>query len=595
MLFWTSKSVRETSFLLLLLSWSPARSIASFADWYAAHNPLDIDISPAPPPELGPPLSKGASRDKALLPFQIAGIVGAYILSVFVVGLGILIIAKTTRKQFFRLTKRARDIELAEAQLYQAYGGYTGDGQIVLDHRSSQLQRYSSVKDIPNFSHPSPNRQSFKSEDCIIDPSLANIHTTGYSLGGQSVTSLSPREDNIVWRADREKMDRNLEDIYAHVMAQEEAKEQGLDVKSLPKVAPGGTPISPMSSPRWSGQAKPEEPLLPPAKGKKKPQQLNLDEKAQKNVKSPSKTATFMHALKSPFSALKTPKTATPHSATAPEIEPVSPRHYITGPLLPTNPSSHNRMISNPSIAEQLSSTNTSPDESYPPNNFPSSPTSVQSLRVSLRDRDNATPRQGNPSSQPTDIPSARNNFHQRLTPPMSPTTIMASKPTSAVLPGVQTLHSIPTPISSPSVSHYTKPPSAHTNPHAHTNNSASNPTGALPFRAYDTTLSSTTSPTTTTTFATPATKTTVLERTEALSPSGPKTGGLPRTPWTAGAVPYSPYMPNTPMMPITPRLVTREERKMARKRDRKEGLRSPVGPVVELVRGEGEVWDSGY
>jgi len=571
MLFWTLTAIREKSLLLFLLSWTPVISIASFADWYAAHNPLDIDISPAPPPDLGPPLSKGASRNKDLLPAQISAIVGAYLFCVCLVGLGILVIAKTTRKRFFDLTAISKDIELAEAQLNRVYGGYTGDGQIILDHRSSGLQRYNSVKDIPNYSYPSPTRQSFKSELCLITPDYKKSHATGYSLGGQSVTSDSPVDYNPVLQADRDEMDRNLEDIYAHVMAQEEAKEQGLDVRTLPKVAPGESPLSPLSSNRWSG-ARPEEPLLAPTREKKKPQKLQLDEDKQKNVKAGSKTATLMHALKSPFAALKTPKTAVPKNAHAPEAEPVSPRHYITGPLLPASPSNHNRLISNPSIAEHLSSTNTSPDDYQPPNTFPPSQTSMQSLRASLREHEISSPRQSGISKQPSDA-SAR-NLQSRLTPPMSPTTTMASNQYSAVLPGVQTINSIPTPSTSP------RPVPTNNN---NTFHSATNPSGALPFRAYDTAL--TTSPYSGNIATT--TKTTVLERNEALSP-GPKTGGGLRTPWTAGATPYSPYMPMTPVMPITPRLVTKEERKLMRKM-------SPRTPVREMVGSEGEVWDSGY
>ena len=89
--------------------------------------------------------------------------------------------------------------------------------------------------------------------------------------------------------------------------------------------------------------------------------------------------------------------------------------------------------------------------------------------------------------------------------------------------------------------------------------------------------------------------KTTVLER--KAEENGPKTGGLrtggiPKTPFSGGAVPYSPYQPFTPMMPITPRLVTREERKAREKMERKMGLRSPQ-MEKELV--SSDLWDSGY
>ena len=77
-----------------------------------------------------------------------------------------------------------------------------------------------------------------------------------------------------------------------------------------------------------------------------------------------------------------------------------------------------------------------------------------------------------------------------------------------------------------------------------------------------------------------------MLERTSQPS-SGMHTGGL-KTPWSAGAVPYSPYQPFTPMMPITPTLVTKEQRKKMKKME-------PRTPVLEMVRSEDELWDSGY
>ena len=83
------------------------------------------------------------------------------------------------------------------------------------------------------------------------------------------------------------------------------------------------------------------------------------------------------------------------------------------------------------------------------------------------------------------------------------------------------------------------------------------------------------------------STKTTVLERTNPLSP-GLTTGGGPRTPWSAGAVPYSPYQPFTPMMPITPRLVTKADRKAMKKA-------MPKTPVLEMIKSEDDLWDSGY
>ena len=41
-------------------------------------------------------------------------------------------------------------------------------------------------------------------------------------------------------------------------------------------------------------------------------------------------------------------------------------------------------------------------------------------------------------------------------------------------------------------------------------------------------------------------------------------------------------------MVPVTPRLVTKEERKVMKKKMAKT-------PVLEMIKGEDELWDSGY
>ncbi|KAF1991967.1 hypothetical protein K402DRAFT_388524 [Aulographum hederae CBS 113979] len=84
--------------------------------------------------------------------------------------------------------------------------------------------------------------------------------------------------------------------------------------------------------------------------------------------------------------------------------------------------------------------------------------------------------------------------------------------------------------------------------------------------------------------------KTTYLERRPQNSANrGPNTAGLtPRT--GVPMTPYSPYMPFTPITPVTPHLVTKKEMK-----DRKKGFGKRGVADTELVRNEGELWDSGY
>ena len=56
------------------------------------------------------------------------------------------------------------------------------------------------------------------------------------------------------------------------------------------------------------------------------------------------------------------------------------------------------------------------------------------------------------------------------------------------------------------------------------------------------------------------------------------------RTPATGVPMtPYSPYMPYTPITPVTPHLVTRKERKLREKEQKKMGLRTPLAEGDEV------------
>jgi hypothetical protein len=106
---------------------------------------------------------------------------------------------------------------------------------------------------------------------------------------------------------------------------------------------------------------------------------------------------------------------------------------------------------------------------------------------------------------------------------------------------------------------------------------------GVLPLRSYASS-SSAAAATSDNPLASPAVKTTFLERKPAHG-RGPMTA---RTPMTGvPQTPYTPYMPFTPLTPITPRLVTRKERKEAKKNQGKTLL-----DESDLVKEVDETWD---
>ncbi|KAM3074978.1 hypothetical protein ACMFMG_007559 [Clarireedia jacksonii] len=512
-------------------------------------NPLGIDWSPAPPPDKGPALSAHASRNKDLLPAQIGGIVGAYLFSLCVVGTLLLILGRRLRRQA-ELEAKSLEVELVSSTFQGVYAGSTGPTPVSPSH-------------LRNYSWPSPDRKqanyefppSVNSDPAAFvfpprhdneaaAPYVYPTHNSIYSH--QSNLSI----DTKVVEADREMLARNLEDIYAHVMEQEEAKAAGVDVRSMP---PPKIPNSP--PPASAPQSK---------NGKHKPADININDDSKSN-KSHSRASSILSSFTSPkspksplrkgirglriSSPIATPNTgAFSHS----DEEPLTPRSYVhrAPPPIPKNqvPYAQSQPYEGESptrsIAETLSTvTPTSPQL---PNQPESSKTplpalNTRNLNLSLRsEKNSASPR------------SAATTATQSQLPPNKPT---------------------PTPISIQSASPISQASTLHP--------TASNPTTrTLPFRQqfHSPALASP---------SFPATKTTILER-SANRNYGPQTAGL-RTPFSGGAVPYSPYQPFTPMVPITPRLVTKEDRKRMKK------MQGPKTPVVELVQDAEDVWDSGY
>src|ERR1700728_5101657 len=60
---------------------------------------ISIWESPAPPPDKGPPLSAHALRDKSKLPYEIAGILGAYVVWVAASALLIIFVGRRLRRK----------------------------------------------------------------------------------------------------------------------------------------------------------------------------------------------------------------------------------------------------------------------------------------------------------------------------------------------------------------------------------------------------------------------------------------------------------------------------------------------------------------
>lgn len=523
----TSSRVRN---LMYILGWGATTSANLLTD-IPKSNPLNIDWDPAPSPEDGPPLSAGALRDKKLLPAEIGGILAAYVLAVIVVGIALLLIGRKLRMSVQRAAK-ALDIEMVDPKVPR---------NIDTNLRSPGAHP-TSPGSPRNFSWPSPDRDA---KNPYVFPSNGLSPTTP--------PGTDPYVDTRVVEADQEMMQRDLEDLYAHVMEQEDLKQAGVVVKEMP-------PPPMLQQQRPPGPVPAEAPQRQGSPSKKsdkgrRPSTLTIEE-SSKPKSTRSRASSIISSLKSPkgkgirgmriSSPIPTPVSGT-FSGNASDEEPLTPRYYapMPPPPVPTDqaPFTHHRHTSGGdsptrSIASQLSPYGQGPRHR---------PTLSQASMTSSQNRQsNGDPNSAVSATSQTPFFAVS---HSKLPP----------------------LPSSPAPFSSQN------PYAQAQAQHAH-QNSAQSSTRALPFRSFESPLASPS-------IMSSSTKTTVLERTERQG--GPATAGL-RTPWSAGAVPYSPYQPFTPMIPITPRLVTKEERKARKKMEGRT-------PVLEMVSDREDLWDVGY
>jgi hypothetical protein len=515
-----AETVLSVQSLLAILSWidiTSASASSSEVDVKRGNNPLGIDWDPAPPPADGPPLSAGASRDKALLPAQISGIIGAYLFALVIVAVGIFIARRRVRQRI-DLAFKSRDIELLEQDLVSHNNVFGFDPSPV-----------SPLAVRTNFSWPVQE----KGPNPYVYPPVSP-HSTTSPYSPTTPPSLGdPNVDSRIVQRDQRIMERGLEDIYAHVMEQEEAKANGVSVENLPPLPQlrSSPPLN--SEPRMSSPPKKIE--------KQRPANIMVSDegKPSKTSRASSIISSIISPRKSSFkkemqisSPLQSPREPYGQRSTADEREPLSPRYYAPPPPPPV-----------------------------PKDQAPFHPAPRQNSQSSAVSQTRTIAEQLEPYG-----PGAQSVFVNKTSSPES----FASQKTGPSLPA------------SPRPLQTSFPASVH----SATPSSATSSMRQLPLRQFEPAL---TSPSYSS--FQQSTKTTTFER-KAPDPSrGPLTGG-PRTggaPWSPGAVPYSPYQPFSPMVPITPRLVTKEDRKVMKKQEKKLGnLGSPT-----LV--EDDLWDSGY
>lgn len=159
---------------------------------------IDIDLSPAPAPEDGPPFSANAIRDPRLLPYQITGIAGSYACTILLIGILLMTVGRPSRLRAQELARSDNSTEMVRPL------GVTFDPSPI----SPQSQRswYSGRR----LRGKKSAAESIKSLGSVISP------------GAESITSF----DVGIMEADRLKRADEMERLYAAVMAQDQRRGQ---------------------------------------------------------------------------------------------------------------------------------------------------------------------------------------------------------------------------------------------------------------------------------------------------------------------------------------------------------------------------------
>lgn len=558
---------------------------------------VDIDESPAPSPADGPPFSAHATRNRALLPYQIVGLVGSYVATIFILGTLLLTIGRKLRRQ-------AREMATRPTEMVKPMGR-NFDPSPISPLSSSGRSWYS------------PRRGKSKKS------ATASIRSGVSETISPAMDSVVSFDQNVI-EADRVRRQEEMERLYAAVMAQDEGKLQNTAVTTaeVPIIAVPTAPSQqrrapprlvtdapalrhlqvepPQWSPRSPGTPKspvraiypPDSPMPPMPQSPGSPlraeypttpltpqffeqpaQQRNGELRQARENRTASFGSNRSFASTSTTTGGKKIRKSLRHLKISAPMQhggddnsdgartPLSPRFY-TDPGIPPEPPTARTL-----------------DSQYAPTTPGAA--STRSWRYGTEpDQEGGQMDRIRDPPQPHPNRLSEYNYHNA---PQVLTNVASTRPDPTQSPTTQRSRQLPPAI-------FTAPPPPP--PPATREFPPSAPIGTtnrpLPLRqlALQNTQQQSAawplSPTRWNPLSAGPVKTTFLEpRHDHL--------GAPRT---GAATPYSPYMPFTPLTPVTPHLTTRAER---RQRER-EGRRGH-GVVTEedAVADEGELWGSGY
>ncbi|KAH0537235.1 hypothetical protein FGG08_005937 [Glutinoglossum americanum] len=467
-----------------------------------ASNPLGIDFDPAPPPEKGPPLSRNALRNKKYLPAEIGGIVGAYFLTLAVLGLLWLLVGRPSRHRAAILT--------------------FGDLEMV-----SNLPKSPKENKFWDFKKPwhssgvtSPVKESkpwdFRKPWSNPTSPMKENHSPVSPGSGSEGTF-----DSQVIEEDKKRRAEDMERLYAAVMAHDETRSK-TSLNEHDRKSPIPSPGLPSPSPTSPGLASPG--LASP--GLASPGLASPMSPGLASPMSPGLASPMSPGLASPMS----PGLMSPGLTSAGLSSPGFPSPGLSSPGLssPGLPSPGPPSPNLPRVSSPLASPRGAPTPRSP--SITSKHSRAGSVNSSGSKRRGV---RGLPISNPIHIPS----YSQFMGGPASTRSNLSGRTGSINSPMSAGRQSDEEPLT----------PHNHEDPAGQNRiDEESQSYPSLPLREH---------------VSSDRTKITVLERARARAPKTPRTG-VPMTPMT----PYSPYMPFTPITPVSPRLVTKAERKVREK-----------------------------
>ncbi len=506
---------------------------------------VSIWEAPAPPPGKGPPISASALRDLHYLPAQVASIIGAYVLSVVIIGTAILLVGRPLRRaaqgspqSLAMEMMRPKPVNPINTELHKAF-----DPSPISPAKSQNLYGQTPESNIDMKSNwPSPNKSARTSGWGSIGK--------GHKKQAPSVQSSVITFDESVIEDDKERNQKEMERLYAAVLDHDEKK--SMSTVNLPNQEPvqnppelqhlrsphqKSFPPTSMPDPR-SDTVIPSRTSTKSPRNSSKPTPLSFHSRnsSRSSLGSFNKKRGVRNLTISP--PMGSPELMPDHNDAYGESEPLTPRIYDNPGPPPLTPPQQRAMKSREDV---MTATRLSPRSAR----FP---------EPSIR-----TPRSpAFPGVQ--SIPETRPVFEIIDSSRSMPDRDLARKRTPAPL----TLH---TQAMAGSNSQRNHPYQQHNPP--------SN--AALPLRQpHPTEYNSDRPPS--------MIKATVLERNVPNHHLRTPATGVPQTP-------YSPYMPFTPLTPMTPsRLVTREERK---RKEKEEGRR--VATIEDVVEEDPDMWGEAY